>query len=394
MACTQFASTNTTDLSYILEVDCGITPDTPALNILPTTGGGPTGNITTTISEVIRADRMTDDLVVTDSEIGGTTNYELSYAPYKPIIGSLLMDSTPDTVALTDQTLTIVAATGAVTGTGTTFLTDLKVGQFVRINSVTDTGSNGVFKVVSIADDTNMVVTPSTTNVDATAIDFTIDGTNYRNGTDAADNYTFAKRILNGATTSYFYYRGCQISSMSFNFETGSILNGAFDVMGLTEEATDTEIPGSSYINPPSYSLMNSVSSISSIDIGGVSASTEFSNLNLTVNNNITPAKAIGTLGAAALAPFTLEISADSTVYFEDTVLYNQYLQANAFYLDITLQDGDNNIIVISLPKAKFSELDVPVDGKDNFLFQNGSITALRDDVNNYMVQITMIDAL
>lgn len=394
MACTQFASTNTTDLSYVVETDCGVTPATPTFQILPTTGGGPTGNISTTISEVIRADRMTDDLVVTDSEISGTTNYELSYEPYKPIISSLLMQTTPVTVALSSQDLAIVATTGVVTGTGTTFLTDLAVGQFVRIASVTDDSADGVYKIVSITSDIIMNIGVNKAPADASASDFTMDATIYRNGTDAADNYTFCKRVVNGVNTSYFYYRGCQISSMSFNFETGAILSGAFDVMGLTEEATETEFAGTvGYTNPPAYSLMNSVSSISEIDIGGVSASTEFSNLNLTINNNINPAKAIGTLGAAALAPFSLEISADSTVYFEDTTLYNQYLNAQSFYLDIILQDGDGNTIVLSLPKAKFSELDVPVDGKDNFLLQNGSVTALRDPDNNYMVQISMIDA-
>ena len=99
------------------------------------------------------------------------------------------------------------------------------------------------------------------------------------------------------------------------------------------------------------------------------------------------------TLGFIALSAFTLEISADTTVYFEDTTLYNQYLNANSFYIDLTLQDRDGNIMVISFPKAKFSELDAPIDGNDNFMFQNGTITALRDATNDYMVQVSFYTA-
>ena len=400
MACTQFASTNTTDLSYVLETNCGTTPDDAAFQLLPTTGGGPTGNISTAVSEVIRSDRMTDDLVVVDSEVSGSTNYELSFTPFSPIIKSLLLDDAPDTIALTNESWAITAATGAVVGTGTTFLTDFKVGYFIKIASVTDPTINGIYKIESITDDLNMNIGAGKVPSDSTQTDISVDAEIHRNGTAAADNYTILKRVVNGVNTSYFYYRGCQISSMSFNFETGSILSGSFDVIGLTETAQDTEYSGGAgqggtptYTDVPAYSLMNAVSSITEIDLGGLSASTEFQNMNLTINNNMTPAKAIGTLGAAAISPFTLEISADTTVYFEDSVIYNKYLNAESFYVDVRLQDGDGNVIVMSLPKAKFSELAVPVDGKDNFMLQNGSITALRDAAENYMVQFAFIAA-
>lgn len=391
MACTTFASTNTTDLSYVLETDCGTTPDDAAFQLLPTTGGGPNGNITTAVSEVIRSDRMTDDLILVDSEISGSINYELSYAPYKPIIEALLRDDSPVTISLATQSWAYVAATGVVTVADTS---EFEVGQFVRISSSNNSTVDGVYKIESIIDGTTMNIGIDS-NVDFTETDVAVWGTIYRNGSAVAKSYTILKRVLNNGTYSYFYNRGCQISQMSFNFETGSILKGAFDVVGLTEDATDTEYVGGTptYDDPPAYTIMNSVSSISKIDLGGLSAGTEFSNFGLTINNNLNPAKAIGTLGAAAIAPFTLDITADTTVFFEDTVIYNQYINSGSFYVDIQLVDGDGNTLVIGLPKVKFSELAVPVDGKDSFLMQSGSVTALRDQDNNYMVQIAFLDA-
>ena len=399
MACTQFASTNSTDLSYVLETDCGVTPDDPDFQILPTTGGGPTGNISTSISEVIRSDRMTDDLVIVDSEVSGSTNYELSFGPYSPLIKSLLLDSSPSTIALATQTVAYITATGELAVADSSIF---KVGFFFKLTSAGSPNLDGVYKVATITDATHINIGIGTIATDENDVDVSVDAITYRNGAAAADNYTILKRVVNSGSTSYFSYRGCQISSMSFNFETGSILNGTFDVVGLTEISTDVEADVADgtieYLDVASYSLMNAVSSVTEIDLGGLSASTEFSNMNLTINNNMTPAKAIGTLGAAAIAPFTLEVSADTTVYFEDTVIYNKYLDAESFYVDIRLLDGDGNVLIISLPKAKFAELDVPVDGKDNFMFQNSSITGLRyvnpaDTTESYMIQFTFIAA-
>ncbi len=471
MPCVQFASTNTTDISYTLEETCGTTPaavnstgntvttdkangtitgtsttfvtdgvlagtfikfssasdpsadgvyevlsvtqtvitvepnvipadvsgvtdaviQAPVFQIIPTTGGSPTGNTTTTVSEVIRSDRQTDDLVVTDQEITGTINYELSYAPYKRFVEGLLLDNNPVSISSTGDITSITASTGAVVGTG--FLAaGFKNGMFLHISSVTDSSQDGVYKITNVTD-TSMSIPAGAMSANLTQSDIVARARIVRNGAASPDNYTILKRVVNGVTTSYFYYNGIQISQMNFNFETGAILSGAFDVVGLQETATTTEKTGSVYQNPSNYTLMNSVSSVTAIDLGGASASTEFSNMNITVNNNINQAKAIGTLGAAALAAFTLEITSDTTIYFEDTTLYNKYLNSQSFYVDITLKDGDGNYIVISMPKAKFESLDAPIDSKDSFMMQNGSLRALRDSTENYMMQIAFIDA-
>ena len=84
------ATTNYTDLSYVVESVPGEIPANPAFQLLPTTGGALQLNISTEVSEVIRSDRQIDDLVPVDAEVSGDINFELSYAPWKPIIQELL----------------------------------------------------------------------------------------------------------------------------------------------------------------------------------------------------------------------------------------------------------------------------------------------------------------
>ena len=317
-------STNFTDISYIQEVTPGIIPDdSPTVfQIIPTTGGAPSYNLTTEVSNVIRSDRQTDDLVVTDAEVTGDIEFEAAYGPYKPLFQSLLR--------------------GAV-------------------DTVTEPGSEIV-----------------------------------RNGNLTPTTYTFVKRVLGIADPTYFYYNGCAISQISMNFETGAILTGTTSVFGRKEvtgtDGTTLPITSQSFTNPPAYTIMNSVSHVVT-SIGGLPAGTQYSNLSLTINNNTTAAKAIGTLGAFNIADFTLEVTGEISLYFESLAAYDLFLQSNNFSLTAQLTDGNNNVLLITLPWCKFETLETPIDGKDNFFMLDGTLRALRDPSNDYMVEMKWTDA-
>jgi hypothetical protein len=304
-------STNKTTLGYVKEVTPGTIPVTPAFQLLPITGTNLVAETSTVVSEVLRSDRQTDDLIPVDETIGGTTDAELSYDAYKPLMISLLQTA------------------------------------------------------------------------DA--------GPKYSNGAEVADSYTFRK-ILHAKGTDYpFYYLGCQIGQMVFNFETASLLSMSMDVMGRTSSTTP---PGDEAPDVPvaAYDLLNSVSS-TDIVISGLPASTEFETMTLTVNNNINPAKAIGTLGSIDLASFTLDVTGDVSLYFEDLSAYNAFKNATNFSITITITDATGNIMVIALPYCKFETLTEPVDGKDEFLMETGTFRALRDPVNDEMISFTFTDA-
>lgn len=385
-------STNYTSISYIKEVTPGTTPASPAFQLLPTTGGGPSGKVTTTTSEVIRRDRQIDDLVATDSEVGGEINYELSYGPYKPLLFALLegVEVVVDTGIVTTIA---VGTTSTYTSGAIDFVAEgIVVGMNVRVSGFANAANNGIKKVTAVAVGT-LTVAGTTLVPVAAGSSVSIDADMMRNGAEDPDTFTFLKFIEGITNPAYFYYTGCQISKMNFNFETGSILSGSFELVGREEQPTITMKSGQTLVDVASYALMNSVSSITDIDITGLPADTAFSSLNLTIDNGITRAKAIGVLGAADVAAFTLNVTADISLYFNDLTTYTLYVNSQSFTLAFTLQDGDGNILVVTLPKCKFEELDAPIDGKDNFLMLNGSLRALRDATTNSTVQFDFFDA-
>lgn len=388
-------STNYTSIGYEQAWD-GVS--SPVIQILPTTGGGPMSNLTTTVSEVIRADRMIDDLVLTDNEVSGDINYELSYDPYKPLLISLLRDSnTPSVVNITGIAATATTTPGAEDGTltGTGIGTAFPAGTYISINNMTVTSLDGVYLVKSAT--ANEVVLYDDIILDAGATG-TANVIRYVNGAAAADEYLFRKHVTCDTNESNFFYPGCSISTASFNFETGSILNGAIGIFGTTEDALDdTELTGTAYDGQtetavPAYSIMNAVTSVADISLAGLTAGSCFQNFNLSVDNGTQGAKCIGTLGAVDVTDFTLNVTADITMYFCSLDIYKKFINSESFSVKLALRDGDGNALAITLPKCKFETLDVPIDGKDNFLTLNGSLRALREPTDDYMIGFDFMD--
>ncbi len=391
-------STNQTSLSYIEEVTAGTTPNTPAFQLLPTLSGGPQGNLSTAESEVINESRSVDDIIVVDSEVGGSINFELSYTPYKHMLEALMQSAvSTDSFSATD--ISIIVVSGQSVTINTAAIEDFTSGNLVVDQHIKLSGfvggnilGNGIYRIDSIA-----ALQLEATRIDSTAVTVpsgdpvTVTGRVIRNGTANPVSYTYVKKITGIATTSYMYYRGCQVSSLNLNFETGAILKGSYDVVGLTEDVTESAIAGQSFVDVPDYSVMNSVTSVANLLVDGLATDTEFSSFNLTYDNNINRAKAIGTLGAVGLSSFTLSASASTTIYFEDISAYTSYLASTSFAVTLITKDASDNYLVFRMPKCKFESLETPVPGKDNFFMLNGSIKALQDATLGYTMQIDVL---
>lgn len=391
-------STNRTDLSYIAEVTPGLTPATPAWQILPTTGGAPSGNLSTEVSAVIRSDRATDDLIVVDSDVmGDGINYELSYAPFTPLLQALLQSSAADaTVAVSAASDISVTDTDTFTTSTTNPVTEnIKPGQIIRVaGNFSNSNNNGYF-LVSAVTSTTIVTADNRLSAEGAAASTDIDCVSWVNGADTPTSYSWCKRVQGITTPAYFYYRGMQVSQFVFNFQLGQIISGSFGLKGLTEDPTTSAIAGQTFTAIPAYTVMSPATSVplATITSASLTAAPKFEQLDLTINNNIEAAKQIGTLGAADLASFTLEATGDVRIYFEDVEQYNLFRNSSEFSVALVSEDSAGNAIGISMPRCKFRELEPPIDGKDNFLMLNGSFTALYDTAAGAQVLMSFIAA-
>ena len=307
--------------------------------------------------------------------------------------GALVRFRTPSLTAVND--ISFNTGTGPTVNeiiSSTTSFATFVSGSFILVSGAANAANNGVFEIATVAPH-KITLTNDKTLVDEPAGNgIKITQNVFRNGNANVDSYTFLKTVEGIANQAYMYYKGCQISSLSLDFTTGSILGGSFGIVGLNETTTTTPLTNQSLVDIPTYSLLNSVSSLSIVSTG-LSAGTSFQNIKLNIDNSVNAAKAIGTLGATDLASFMLNVTADMSIYFEDLEAYNMYKSASSFKVVMTLVDGDGNYIVISLPHCKFEKLDSPVPGKDAFLMQNGSFRALRDPTLDYTIQMDLLAA-
>ena len=384
------ASTNETDLSYIEETTAGTTPATPTFQRIPTTGGTLTGGRTTAVSEQIRTDRQKTDLIVVDQDVTGDIQYEMSYNAYKPLLQAMLQGRTV-TGDVTGSDITITASTRTITSP-TVNVSAVPAGSYIRVKGASNNANNGLFRVDS-SSATEIVLNAQDAGnlVDAVAGDtIEIDWNHTPNGTETPKTYTFKKEI-NATPNAYMYYRGVVLDTATLSFETGSILSGSISVMGRTDEVTNTQIAGSTTTAIPSDSLMNSTDALAftSTGLGDLSVDTA----SLTINNSTQGAKAIGTLGAVDHRSFSLEVTGDLTIYFETIAAYDLFHSNNSFALSFKFTDDSGNNYVVFMPRCKFTNLDTPVSGRDEFLHLNCSYEALRDETLDFTVGLNLIDA-
>ena len=385
------ATTNNTDMAIIEEVTAGTTPDTPAFQIIPTTGGSPVLNITTAVSEVIRSDRQTDDLIPVDAEVTGDLNFELSYAAYKPIIEALAQNDTVGTISI--AAATAVGASSTITNSG--IEAAVNVGDVFRVTSANEVDIDGIYTCVSNAIADEITVHPPLP-IAAAAIDLVLAASAIvTNGADASKKFTIRKRITSDGSIYYYYFKGCEIAKLTLDLTTGSIVSGAFSVVGRTETTDTSPIAGETTVATAPYTILNSVTSLGFIHVDGVSlGDCSFNTFNFTYDNQVNSAKSLGTFGACDTASYSVMASASVEAYFRNLDLYNKFKTSSSLAVTLQLTDGDGNTIGLSIPYCKFENLDSPISGKDQFLTQSGSLKALRDTDSDSMVRFSFIDAI
>ena len=82
------------DLSYIKEVTAGVTPATPAMKLMRTTGDTFQLSRDSFASAELRADRGITDMKLGNKQTSGTINFELSYENFEDFLAGVLMSDT------------------------------------------------------------------------------------------------------------------------------------------------------------------------------------------------------------------------------------------------------------------------------------------------------------
>jgi hypothetical protein len=392
------STTNLASLAYVAETVPGTIPTSPAFQLLPVLSIDLLEKIVGVASEAITGNRMKGDIVIVDADVGGDSNYELSYTPWKPLMIALLQQGgTADAaVAISASDISAVASGGTFESSGTNFVTEnVAVGQWLKVAGFTESKNNGIFRITAVA--SGAITIDSTLHPDGLTDEaigdaVTMKSDMYRNGSSVIDTFSMRKRVYVGATPYYFYYPGCIVNSMSFAMTTASIITGAMNMVGTVGEGTASPKSGETTVVVPEYHLLNATSSVGATYLSSLTTAV-FNSLSLNVNNNMTAKKGIGTLGALDQGAFDFEVIVDCELYFEDLTLYNNFKNSTGFITAVEMTDSAGNSIVMSMPNCKFLNLTEPIPGKNNFLMESGQIESLADPTLGCNFQLDFMSA-
>jgi len=175
----------------------------------------------------------------------------------------------------------------------------------------------------------------------------------------------------------FFLYAGMTPNTMELSFESGEPVLCKLSFVGKDEALAQATHSSSAATTPVTTPIMNSVTSVGSIEIGGVGvASCLIQKVDFKIDNQVEGKTGVGTLGFCFAREKSLLVTGNLSLYFNDETYYDYKLDNTAFSLEIPLTDTDGNVYTFLLAQCEFDDMKANVGGKDDDVMVEGSFTA------------------
>ena len=205
--------------------------------------------------------------------------------------------------------------------------------------------------------------------------------------------FSIQKDVVDATPETYFNFRGCTVGGFNLNIQTGQIVTGAFSFRGMTAEATETQIPGATFVAASTTTPFNATQNVGSVLFDGVTYTGCINTLSLAYNNNLRTQDCVGTFGHTDIKFGKKELTGSMNMYFIDKSNYDAFVNSTDFALSFTLTDVAGNDYVVLLPRVKFESATVVAEGENSDIMFNATYRALYDSVEACMIKITRTPA-
>jgi hypothetical protein len=183
------------------------------------------------------------------------------------------------------------------------------------------------------------------------------------------------------------------LAAMTLDYEVSALLKGSFEILAKDEDQSQTALTGLTDVPAATEDVYNSVNNLSNIFINDAVTSQSYLKLGMNINNNLRGDKAIGSLANVNVGDGSIDLVGPIEIYFADGTEFAKFKDNTAFSLSFSIEDAAGNAYVFSFPKAKYENLDMPIEGKNNTLKVTGSWRALKDPTELNMIRIDKLDA-
>ena len=215
-----------------------------------------------------------------------------------------------------------------------------------------------------------------------------------RNGTTKR-SFTIQKAFLDLDTPEFWNFTGARIGSWNLEIATGSILNTSFSVMASDAQMTESQIAGATVGAASTTGVLNAVDNIAAISFDGDPGGSTFyfNSLSIVLDNSLRGQQAVGTLGLIGVEAGRIALTGSIELYFENSALFDKFRAASAFSLSFLAQDAAGNVYVVSIPRAKYTDMEIVAGGLDQDIFASAQFEAIINDAGTHQFQISRLAA-
>jgi hypothetical protein len=379
------AETNRAKFRYSKESSWGETPSGPAMTEGRITSESLHHNKRTERSREIRADRMTADHLELSKSASGDVNTELTYGDHEAFYESVFNDSMASTLVTAASTN---IAASALISNGSDF-TNFLPGQNVRIHgSGISTVNNGAIVEVVTASTHGMTVKGTTLAVE-TGVSCRVNGRRLRNSTTEV---SLLEEVEFTDVSATKYFTGMVAERYRMDARSQSIISQVFSFMGKRGFVGSTTV-ASTTATATSNTPMTAAVNVARIAENDTTLDVDVNSLSLSISNNLRGQSAVGSQSNIGVGAGSIVITGDLQLYFENTALYEKYVDHTSTSLSFTLKDTDGNAIVVNLPKVYIDGGNPDATGLDADVFLPATYTAVKDPTTDIMVNMDFLPA-
>lgn len=383
------AESNRVSLHFSEETTWDETPTTPTMAELPYTSESLTYEKRTVRSNIVRADRLTDDIIEVGAGSQGDINIEYKFGDFELLIEGALgadFDSDTYTGAGAGGDLDFAVSGGGVQViTGPSNWTDnFMVNTWCRITGA-NANNNGVFKITAKTSTTLTVTNAagtSQTNAAATII------TKWARTGTTKKSYLIEKSFNDIA--QFIHYRGMRVSTWAMNIEAEQIITGAFGFMGSRATPQGTTISGSKTA-AGALSVCGATSNVGTLQEGGTGLTTKVKGVRFNLNANPRQLTAVANKYPIGINLGSFEITGSLDAYFEDLVLYQKFIDHNDSSLVVEIDSPEDDRTILTISNLKFTNAAPVGAGLNQDVMVTMDFTAKRNATDNAMLQVDLL---
>lgn len=305
-------------------------------------------------------------------QVAGSFDFELSRLGFDPIL-EMSLGGTWTGIADGAVDLGAVASTQLFTRASGSFITDgYSIGDFIVTAAFSEAANNGTHQVTEVLETTLKVSTALVDETAAAGPTLALIGSKLKVGT-ALETATIERRFED--VNLFQHFTGCTFD-WSLSVQPSAIIGGTLDVLGIA----GTGLSGTSIDATPTaapthdpYSSFEGEILLDATTLGCVTS------MDWTVRNNRSLQACIGSRFSDDVYDGICRIEGSLTLFFEDAVAYNKFIEEEDTTMWLRLDDPDGvNFMAFVFPRAKLTgaEIDPPAEGPVPLTL---SFTAIKD---------------